>query len=94
MTGKPRPAVIVQSELFAELETIVVCPLTTEGAETLTRLSLQPSEALPLTSACWVAVDKISTIRRRRVGQVIGTLKPADLQRVNGALLLVLGVGQ
>ena len=27
--GKPRPALIVQSELFAELPSVVICPLTT-----------------------------------------------------------------
>jgi hypothetical protein len=27
--GKPRPALVVQSELFAELPSVVICPLTT-----------------------------------------------------------------
>jgi mRNA interferase MazF len=27
--GKPRPALIVQSDLFAELPSVVICPLTT-----------------------------------------------------------------
>ena len=27
--GKPRPALVVQSDLFAELPSVVICPLTT-----------------------------------------------------------------
>jgi len=27
--GKPRPALVVQSDLFAELPSVAICPLTT-----------------------------------------------------------------
>jgi mRNA interferase MazF len=43
--GKPRPALIVQSDLFAELPSVVICPLTTtlrDDAD-LFRLDVQPS---------------------------------------------------
>ncbi len=26
--GKPRPALVIQSDLFAELDSIVICPIT------------------------------------------------------------------
>jgi mRNA interferase MazF len=44
--GKPRPALIVQSELFAELPSVVICPLTTtlrNDADQF-RLEVEPSE--------------------------------------------------
>ena len=44
--GKPRPALIVQSELFAEMPSVVICPLTTtlrNDADQF-RLEVEPSE--------------------------------------------------
>ena len=32
-TGKPRPAIIVTSDVFATLDWIVICPLTTQPPE-------------------------------------------------------------
>ena len=32
-TGKPRPAIIVTADVFATLDWIVICPLTTQPPE-------------------------------------------------------------
>ncbi len=37
-------------------------------------------------------VDKIMTVPRRRIGEVIGRLAAEDLQRMDEALLFVLGL--
>jgi mRNA interferase MazF len=93
-TGKPRPAVIVQSDLFAEVASVTICPITSIEADApLLRLPLLPSETLPLDHASWIEVDKITTVRRNRVGHPLGRVADADLVRLNGALALFLGIG-
>ncbi len=92
-TGKPRPAVIVQSDAFGTLDSVTICPLTTVASDApLLRLEIQPSSALSLERASWIAVDKITTVRRHRIGQSVGRLSASDLQRLNGALAVFLGM--
>ncbi len=93
-TSKPRPAVIVQSDLFSALDSVAVCPLTTIGTDAVvTRLRLEPSAALPLRQVSFIEVDKLTTVRRRRIGPVIGTLSSEDTRRLNGAIAVFLGLG-
>ena len=93
-TGKPRPGVIVQSDLFGALDSVTICPLTTSILETpAVRLRIEPSEALSLRAPSWIAVDKTTTIRRDRIGASIGRLSPEDIQRLNGAIAVFLGLG-
>jgi hypothetical protein len=47
---------------------------------------------LPLSSISWIAVDKLSAVRRTRIGAVIGCLSQPDMQRLNGALAVLLGL--
>jgi mRNA interferase MazF len=46
-----------------------------------------------LRTASWIAVDKITTVRRDRIGPLIGRLSPEDVQRLNGAIVVFLGLG-
>jgi mRNA interferase MazF len=93
-TGKPRPGVVVQSDLFGTLNSITICPLTSSGLDTLaTRLLIEPSGTLNLRTASWIVVDKITTVRRNRIGPLIGRLPPGDVQRLNAAVAVFLGLG-
>ena len=94
-TGKPRPAVIVQSDLFATLDSVTICPLTgTDADSPVLRLRIDPTTALPLDRTSWIAIDKISTVRRNRIGRRIGRVSPADMRRLSGALTAFLGIGE
>ncbi len=93
-TGKPRPAVIVQSDVFGTLDSVTICPLTSVASEApVIRLPIDASPALSLERASWVAVDKITTVRRNRIGASLGRLSAVELQRLNGALAVFLGLG-
>ena len=93
-TGKPRPAIVVQSNVFGLLESVAVCPLSSLEIETqVLRLAIKASGTLPLDRQSWIMVDKITTVRRSRVGAVIGKLEAADIQRLNGALAVFLSLG-
>lgn len=92
-TGKPRPAVIIQSDLF-DTPSITICPLTSTRANApLLRIPVEPSPELPLAQQSWVMVDKITTVWRQNCGAVIGHLSRAELLRVTGSIATFLGLG-
>lgn len=92
--GKPRPALVVQSDLFADHPSLTILPLTTELRETpLFRLAVDPTPANGLTERSQVMVDKVQTVPREKATQVIGRLDPETLVAVNRSLALWLGFG-
>ena len=92
--GKPRPAVVVQSELFEDTGSVVVCLLTTKktGAPLL-RTAVAAGSVSGLTSPSYIAIEKIMTIRRDRVGQVLGRLTEDELVALARSLFVFLGFG-
>ncbi len=92
--GKPRPALVVQSDLFFELPSVVICPLTTtlrDDAD-LFRLEVEPSPRNGLRQVSQIAIDKITVVPTAKIGEAIGEAEDALLLRVNRALALFLGV--
>jgi mRNA interferase MazF len=92
--GKPRPAVIVQSDLFNETHaSIIVCLMTSELHNApLFRINVQPNKENGLTSLSQIMIDKVVAIKRERISQVIGTLDDATLLTVNRSLALFMGI--
>jgi len=92
--GKPRPAVVVQTDaLPAEHASVVVCQMTSDlGDAPDFRVTIEPSEENGLRVLSQVMADKPVAIRRERVGQVIGHLDTTDIARLNIALAFVLGL--
>ena len=92
--GKPRPAVIVQTDAFPENHaSVVVCQLTSDLADAPDfRVTLEPSPENGLLLKSQVMADKPVTIRRERIGQKIGRLGNQDMTRLRIALAFVLGL--
>ena len=92
--GKPRPAIIVQSDLFEGTGSLVVCPLTTQARDAqLLRVPVEPSPQLPLQQPSWIMVDKLTAIRRDRVGQVLGRPSDEEMLALSRSLAVFLGFG-
>ena len=90
--GKPRPALVIQSDLFADHPSVTVLPVTSDLRETpLFRLTVQPSGENGLKFPSQIMVDKAHTVLREKVGQTIGRLDSATMVAVNRALALFLG---
>ena len=92
--GKPRPAVIVQSDAFPEQHrSVVVCQMTTslEDAPDF-RLTIRPSPSNGLRAVSQIMIDKPVTVRRERVGPRLGRLDRREVMRLNRALAFVLGL--
>ena len=92
--GKPRPAVVIQSDLFANHTTVTVLPMTSTviAASPLFRLRLVPSADNGLHASSDVMVDRTMSVRPDRIGDTIGRLNDADMLRINRALALFLGI--
>jgi mRNA interferase MazF len=92
--GKPRPAVIVQTDaLPAKHASIVVCQMTSELSEAPEfRVTVEPTEGNGLRARSQVMADKPVTIRRERIGQQVGRLDEQDIARLNVALAFLMGL--
>lgn len=92
--GKPRPAVIVQTDAFPSGHaSIVICQMTSAVSNAPDfRITIDPNDANGLRVRSQVMADKPTTIRRERVGQKIGHLGAEDIGRLNVALAFVMGL--
>lgn len=91
-TGKPRPAVVVQDDRF-DTDSVTICPFTTDPtAAPLFRLDITPSPANGLRETSRLMVDKLTTVRRSRLGDRLGALEDADVVRLNRAVVVFLGI--
>lgn len=90
--GKPRPAVVVQSDRIA-LDSVLVAQVTSTIVDApLYRLTIEPSESTGLKTTSQVMVDKIITMRRDKCGEVKGRIDDAALIVLNRMLSTVLGL--
>lgn len=92
--GKPRPAVVVQSDLFNEThQSVTLCPITTHLVDaSLFRLSLLPNPQNGLIENSQIMVDKISSVHRDKIRQKIGSLSAGSIRKLNEALSLWLAL--
>ncbi len=92
--GKPRPAIIVQTDAFPETHaSVVVCQMTSEIVDAPDfRVLIEPTAQNGLRARSQIMADKPVTIRRERIGQLVGHLDDADMARVNVALAFVMGL--
>ncbi|XGA79278.1 type II toxin-antitoxin system PemK/MazF family toxin [Halomonas sp. CH40] len=90
--GKPRPALIIQSDLFSEIPSVTVLPLTSTKIDApLIRLDIEPTRANGLRKASQVMIDKPMTIKRDKIGNTFGSLNDAEMMTINRLLALFLG---
>ena len=87
-TRKPRPAVVVQSDVFnATHSSITVCPVTSDCVDApLFRVALPPGARTGLVAASQVMVDKVSSVPRSAVDRTIGACDALHLDQIDEAL--------
>jgi mRNA interferase MazF len=91
--GKPKPAVIIQSDLFEEHPSIVILPVTSTLRETpLFRIRIEPSPENGLQTVSDIMIDKITTIPRKKTGPVFGHLEDHHMISIERMLPVFLGI--
>ena len=91
--GKPRPALIIQSELFSELASFTILPLTgyLTTDRPLFRITVKPTAENGLTKPSQIMIDKAHTVAREKIGKPFGRLGDETMLAVNRALAVFLG---
>jgi mRNA interferase MazF len=89
--GKPRPALIVQSDLLADLDSVVLCSVTSDLRDAVFRVTVEPNPANGLRALSQIMVDKLSTLPRSKISVPFGQLDAERIRAVDRALLLVVG---
>ncbi|MFZ4480032.1 MAG: type II toxin-antitoxin system PemK/MazF family toxin [Rhodoferax sp.] len=91
--GKPRPALITQSDLFDEHPSVTILPVTGELKETpLFRIRVEPDKSNGLQKTSDIMVDKAQSVARERIGNVFGHVSEEQMLAVNRSLAVFLGV--
>jgi len=90
--GKPRPVVVIQDDRFDATDSVTICSFTTDPTEApLIRLRVEPGDS-GLREVSSLMVDKITTVPRTRLGDLIGRLNDEDMMRLGRAIVVFLGL--
>ena len=90
--GKLRPALVIQSDLFAETATVTVLLVSGVYQDApLLRIPVQPDAGNGLNKPSQIMIDKAMTIRRDKIDGTIGTLDAETMTSVTRSLALFLG---
>jgi len=92
--GRPRPAVIVQTDAFPENHaSVVICQMTSDIVDARDfRITIEPGPETGLRERSQVMADKPVTVRRERIRRRVGRLDANDITRLNTALAFVMGL--
>ncbi|MGD0522527.1 MAG: type II toxin-antitoxin system PemK/MazF family toxin [Terracidiphilus sp.] len=91
--GKPRPALVVQADVFDGHPSVIVLPLTSEIHDTpLFRVKVAAGKKTGLRMPSQIMVDKATTVPRVKLGARIGKVDGTTMQAVNEALRGFLGL--
>ncbi len=92
--GKPRPALVIQSDLFNESHpTVMLCLVSSDLREApLFRLTVGPTVENGLKLESQIQIDKVMTVLQEKVGPAFGRLDDATMLKVNRALALFMGI--
>jgi mRNA interferase MazF len=91
--GKPRPALVIQSDLFDAHPSVTILPVTSDlRATPLFRITVEPTQNNGLNKPSQVMVDKPQSVARDKIGAVVGHLDDATMLSVNRALAVFLGL--
>ena len=91
--GKPRPAVILQDDLFDATASLTLCPFSTHVIDApLIRITVEPSDHNGLRTSSQLMVDKITTVSKGNIQDRVGRLSDEDIVRLNRAVIVFLGL--
>lgn len=91
--GKPRPALIVQSDLFDEHPSVTILPITSVLRETpLFRIRVLPNSVNGLQKTSDIMADKVQSVPRERIGDTFGHISAEQMLEVSRSLAVFLGV--
>lgn len=93
--GKPRPALVIQSDLFRDHSTITVLPIiSTLVSAPLLRVTVHPTPENGLQKTSQVMVDKAITVKQEKIGPAFGRIDANGLIEIERTLAVLLGIAK
>ena len=93
--GKPRPALVIQVDRFAELPTLTVLPVSSALQDApLLRVTVLPTAENGLKKPSQIMVDKAATVMRHKAGAAFGRVDAQTLKEVERCLAMFLGIAE
>ncbi len=93
--GKPRPALVIQSDLFEENATVTVLLLTNTLIDApLPRVTVQPGAVNGPRAASQVMIDKTLTAVREKAGKPFGRLDSNAMLETGRRVAHFLGIAR
>lgn len=92
--GKPRPAILIQSDFFNPTHgSITVCPITSHLIDApLFRIPLTPTKQNGIKLPSQIMIDKITTLKVEKINKKAGKLSQSVIDRVEIAIKLWLNL--
>lgn len=91
--GKPRPALIIQSDQFDQTGTVTVLLVSGTLVDApLIRTTIEPTPGNGLRKPSQVMVDKAMSVKRDKIGTVIGQLDAETMLRVTRSLAVFFAI--
>lgn len=93
--GKPRPALVIQSDQYDEHATVTVLPVSSDlVAAPLFRITIQPTTENGLHKRSQVMADKAVTVKCDKVGPTFGRIDADSMVEVERCLAVFLGIAK
>ena len=93
--SKPRPAIVVQDDLFDGTDSVTVCPLTTTAVDApLLRLPVSADEKTGIGQDSFAMIDKLTTVRRSNLRTWVGHLDAVRMLELERRLVVFLGLAR
>ena len=93
--GKPRPALVIQSDNFDSHATVTVLLLSGTLVDApLFRITVQPTPGNGLQKPSQIMVDKAMTVKREKIGAAFGKLDSIHMLEIERCLAVFLGIAK
>ncbi|MDX3773274.1 type II toxin-antitoxin system PemK/MazF family toxin [Chromatiaceae bacterium AAb-1] len=93
--GKPRPALVIQSDNFSQHPSITILPVTSKIVDApLIRVTVEPAANNGLTQQSQIMIDKALTIPREKAGKHLGSIDYVTAQEIDRCLAVFLGIAK
>ena len=90
---KPRPAVVIQDDLFSGTGSVTVCPFTTTPVDApLLRMGIPADEASGISADSFAMIDKVTTVKKESLGDIVGHLTAVQMLELERRLVVFLGL--
>ncbi len=93
--GKPRPALVIQSDHFADHSSMTVLLISSTLVDSpLLRITVNPSAQNGLKATYQIMVDKAHTVRTEKLSSPFGQLEDTTMLEVDRCLAVFMGIAK